>query len=94
MSTPETTETSAPANTLYCTLVRGRVYYLGDREFMNGVEQEITEEVREWLEEHAIDLVSVEDEYEHQERQKFVFREGPKVEAVQEVAPTRARRRA
>lgn len=55
------------------TLKRGRVYFLRDREFLNGVTQVINQEDKDWLEEHAVDEVTVEGENEHQKRPKFVY---------------------
>lgn len=58
---------------IYATLVRGRVYFFQSREFVNGVAQLVSKADKEWLEENAVDLVSIEDEGEHQPRQKFSF---------------------
>jgi hypothetical protein len=49
-------------------------------EFEFEVEQEISAEDREWLEEHAVDQVTVESEGEHQLRQKFEFSVRPRDE--------------
>lgn len=74
MSTPSTeTTTEAPAAALTATLVRGRVYFLGDKEFENGVAVSVTADEKAYLEKNAVDLVSIEDEGEHQSRQKFKF---------------------
>jgi hypothetical protein len=81
---PETTP-EAPAVGLTATLTRGRVYFYGDKEFENGVAVPITAEEKKWLETHAVDLVSIEDEGEHQTRAKFKFSGG--------AAPTRQRNR-
>lgn len=60
---------------VYATLVRGRVYHLKEQRFERNVPQEVTPEVKEHLEEHAYDLVTVEGRSE--ERQKFVFSNTP-----------------
>lgn len=92
MSTPDTsldTEVSTPT-TSYATLVRGRVYFLGDKEFLNGQTIEVTQEQREWLEDHAVDEVSVEGEGEYQSRAKFRF---SATAAPVEASAPRSRRR-
>jgi hypothetical protein len=63
---------------IYATLVRGRCYFLGDREFLFEEEQIISQDDRDWLEVHAVDQVTVEDEGEHQARQKFKFELRPR----------------
>lgn len=65
---------------IYAKLVRGRVYFLGAKEFEWDVEQEVTPEEREWLEEHAVDQVTLESEGEHQLRAKFEFSVRPRDE--------------
>lgn len=76
MSTEETTKNDV----IYAKLVRGRVYFLGLKEFEYDVEQEITPEEHEWLVEHAVDQVTLESEGEHQLRQKFEFSFRPRDE--------------
>lgn len=66
-------EATPDVKTRYGVLVRGRVYYLGDKLFERGVPKPVTEEEEVYLKEHAVDEVTVEDEYEHQPRQKFRF---------------------
>jgi hypothetical protein len=73
---------------IYAKLVRGRVYFLGNREFMFGEEQEISAEDREWLEVHAVDEVTVEGEGEHQKRQKFQFSVRPRDEKAVAKSPS------
>ena len=70
---------------LFAKLVRGRVYFLRDKEFEYDEWKEISEEDRDWLEVHAVDQVTVEDEGETQARQKFVFEVRPRGES----APTK-----
>jgi|GEM_PF-4615881 len=60
----------------FATLKRGRVYYLRDRLFETGVEQPVSEADKLYLEESAVDEVSVEGESEFQPRAKFAFRFG------------------
>jgi hypothetical protein len=55
------------------TLVRGRVYFLGKKEFEVGKPVVVTEQEKAYLEANAFDLVSVEGEGEHQARAKFEF---------------------
>lgn len=69
----ESVDTTSSDGKIYATLIRGRVFFFKNQEFLNGVAQEISASDKEWLEEHAVDLVSVEDENEHQVRQKFTF---------------------
>lgn len=90
MSTTTTTTEQAPspaATQHFATLIRGRIYILGSKEFENGRAVAITAEEKEWLEAHAVDYVTVEDEGEHQARQKFEFSTGAAA------APTRSRSR-
>lgn len=61
-------------------LVRGRVYYLRDKVFEKGKPVPVTAEEEEYLKEHAVDEVTVEDEFEHQPRQKFLFLDASEVE--------------
>lgn len=73
---PETTKDNATApesKTRYAVLVRGRVYYLGEKLFERGVPVSVTAEEEAHLKEYAVDEVTVEDEFEHQPRQKFKF---------------------
>lgn len=75
--------TKEEATVTYATLIRGRCYFLRDREFVTGVAQIVSDEDRDWLKEHAVDEVTVEGEGEHQKRPKFKFevaREGDKPE--------------
>ena len=68
----------------YATLKRGRVYYLQGIRFEWNVPQAVTAEQMEHLKEYAVDQVTVEGEFEHQGRQKFVFsKEKPDTGAVQ-----------
>lgn len=70
----DTEATSTPeAGKTFATLKRGRVYFLREKEFEYNVPKEVTEEEREWLEEHAVDQISIEDEQEFQLRPKFEF---------------------
>lgn len=89
-----TAQSSAPekSTAMYATLVRGRVYYLKNREFLNGVSELVTPEEHAWLEENAFDLVSVEGEGEHQVRPKFKFSGSPVAEKASG-APPRSRAR-
>lgn len=75
-------------NVTYATLVRGRVYFLGNREFLKGEPQEVSDEDREWLELHAVDEVTVEDEGEHQKRAKFKFEVRPRDEKPSAPTPS------
>lgn len=81
-----TEDTSATA--IYATLIRGRVYYLRDKEFMNGEEHEVSAEDRDWLENSAFDEVTVEGEGEHQRREKFKFEVRPRGEKPDAAAPS------
>lgn len=65
------------AKQILARLVRGQVYFLGNKEFRNGVAVEVTKAERNHLEEHAVDLVTVTqgDEAEPEERPKFDFEE-------------------
>lgn len=88
MSTTQPAETTGQT---YATLVRGRIYFLKDKEFLNGVAVAVTAEERQWLEDNAIDLVSVEGEAEYQERSKFSF--SASAAPVAERTPARNRAR-
>jgi hypothetical protein len=66
-------DTKAGPSKIYATLMRGRAYYLRDKEFLAGVAVEVTEEQKAWLETSAVDFVSVEGESDYQERPKFKF---------------------
>ena len=67
-------------NQLYARLVRGNQYVYKSRPFRRGVWETVTEEEREHLVVHAVDLVSVsgggEEVPAREERQKFEFRHG------------------
>lgn len=89
MSNPDETVTPA-SNDIYATLVRGRVYFLGNREFLNGVAEKVSAADRDWLTAHAVDQITIEEEGEHQHRQKFKFSTSAEPD---EVPATRARRR-
>lgn len=88
-TTDEQTATTESTTAIMATLVRGRVYFFNNREFINGEPQVVTPADKEWLTKHAVDLVSVEDENEHQVRQKFSFSDGQ----VERSAPKRTRGR-
>jgi hypothetical protein len=98
MSTAQTVSaapvTPEPAPVWFATLKRGRVYYLRDRLFEQGIEQVVSEEVKVYLEEFAIDEVSVEDENEFQARPKFVFRQGDVDSTASAASAQRPRSRA
>jgi hypothetical protein len=72
MSTPNETADQP----MLATLKRGRVYFLRDREFLNGVPQAVNAEEKAWLVDNAVDYVTVEGENEHQPRAKFEFSVG------------------
>ena len=78
MSTTTETQTqdaSAEAAPAFwdATLIRGRVYMLPEQTFERDVPQKVDHTTKLWLEEHAVDMVSVENEGEHQARPKFRF---------------------
>lgn len=85
-----TTPPAKEAPARYATLVRGRVYYYGTRLFERHKSQPVTEAEELYLEEHAVDEVTVEGENEHQPRQKFEFSDEP---YDPEKAASKARRR-
>lgn len=93
MSTAKQTDRGAQSKgQWYATLKRGRVYYLQDTRFEWNRPTAVTEEQMEHLKEHAVDLVTVEGESEHQGRQKFTFsQEAP--EAEEEVPDPRAEKK-
>lgn len=66
-------ETKTEAKSRYAVLVRGRVYYLGEKLFERGVPKPVTPDEELHLKKFAVDEVTVEDEFEHQPRQKFKF---------------------
>ena len=70
-TTAKTTPASAEPD-IYATLVRGRVYVLGEVTFEQGTPRKVSAQTRDWLGVHAVDRVTVEGYPE--ERQKFVFR--------------------
>jgi hypothetical protein len=73
-------------------LVRGRVYYYREKIFEQGVPKPVTAEEELWLDEHAVDEVTVEDEFEHQPRKKFRFADTlERLEVPQGSPPARAR---
>jgi hypothetical protein len=85
--------TESPAATYYATLVRGRVYYLGNREFLTGVREKVSADDKKWLEQHAVDEVTVEGEGEHQKRAKFKFEVAREGEEPEPPSSPRARSR-
>lgn len=62
---------------IFATLIRGRIYILGNKVFEAEVSVKVTVEEKLWLEENALDVVSLEDEGEHQTRAKFSFSNSP-----------------
>lgn len=78
---------------IIATLIRGRVYYLADREFVFEVPAEISAEDRAWLEIHAVDEVTVEGEGEYQKRPKFKFEVVREDDESAPPSPPRARSR-
>lgn len=98
----EAAKTSDKTEGRFGVLVRGRVYYLRNKVFERGVPVPVSEEEEEYLKEHAVDEVTVEDEFEHQPRQKFKFLDASEVDdedkpkkspAAKGKPPTRRRRR-
>ena len=75
-------------------LVRGRVYYLGEKVFERGKPKPVTVGEEDYLNEHAVDEVTVEDEFEHQPRKKFRFADSlEELEVPQGSPPARRARR-
>lgn len=77
-------EDKKPTTKTYATLVRGRVYYLGDALFEKGMPKEVTPTQRMHLEDNAVDTVTVEGQPEG--RQKFKFEEREPSEVKAEIA--------
>lgn len=74
----------APKTKTYATLVRGRVYFLGEALFEAGMPKEVTPTQRMHLEDNAVDIVTVEGQPEG--RQKFKFEDRVPAEVKTEIA--------
>lgn len=69
-----TATTEAPANAPYdATLIRGKVYYLGEKIFEKNVAQPITQDEYEHLSVKAVDVVKFKGDDEPERRPKFKF---------------------
>lgn len=76
MSTAEITAAAAAVAAQYeATLVRGRFYDYAGQEFHRDVPRAVDAATKAYLEENAYDVVTVEDEGEHQHWPKFRFTE-------------------
>lgn len=67
------TATEKTDNPRLARLVRGRVYFLGDREFGRETALPVTADEEAHLRKHAVDQLTLEGEDEFQHRQKFEF---------------------
>lgn len=78
----------AEKETFYgATLVNGEMYVLGDKPMPKGKEVRITEEEKQHLEEHAVDVFPVGKSGDKMSRQKFEFRELKSGEDVTDADP-------
>ena len=67
------------------TLKKGETYFLRDRRFDRDVPEPVTQDEKDWLEEHAIDVATLTDSDGGKEavvRQKFQFAEMSPEEAA------------
>lgn len=68
------------------TLVRGEVYFLGNKEFRKGVAGRVTQAEKEHLEKHAVDKRTVDNGPDPETREEVVFPKFTFVEIAAEPA--------